>query len=191
MVAVLLRAPQAEKKRSLFTTSVVDAAFRGESPLLVGGDARVDHGPPQAEKNSPGLTRMPPGCGTRRLVGVSASRRRRRSGGRNLARPPQGGVFLLRLRCGGVGTALWLPTDLFQWGAHIKPRCVVWRLSWWWRVSRAAAMAPSSPSPAPPPNVYVARCRRPCCCRALCCLMSYIGRGGCVLVVETELRLAY
>ena len=39
-VAVLLRAPQAEKKCSPFTTSVVDAAFRGESPLLVGGDAR-------------------------------------------------------------------------------------------------------------------------------------------------------
>ena len=39
-VAVLLRAPQAEKKCSPFTTSVVDAAFRGKSPLLVGGDAR-------------------------------------------------------------------------------------------------------------------------------------------------------
>ena len=39
-VAVLLRAPQAEKKCSPFTTAVVDAAFRGESPLLVGGDVR-------------------------------------------------------------------------------------------------------------------------------------------------------
>lgn len=51
-----------------------------------------DRGPPQAEKNSPGLTRMSPGCGTRRL-GISASRRRRRSGGSNL-----GGGFLLHLR---------------------------------------------------------------------------------------------
>ena len=39
-VAVLLFAPQAEKKISPFTTSVVDAAFRGKPPLLVGGDAR-------------------------------------------------------------------------------------------------------------------------------------------------------
>ena len=46
-------------------------------------------------------------------------------------------------------------------------------------------------SPAPPPHIYVARRRRLCCCRALCCLMSYIGRGGCIPVVETELRLAY
>ena len=48
--------------------------------------------PAAGGENSPGLTRMSPGCGTRRL-GISASRRRRRSGGSNL-----GGGFLLHLR---------------------------------------------------------------------------------------------